>query len=251
VTCTPSLSRSNRFSVLPVDEVVEIDEIDKKIQVVQNSIGNAEPRVFRPKWERRLPPKLVIASTDESSQSRSLKLKVDIETTDTGEVKSLNALVDCGATGRFIDRSYVRSNRLMTKTLSRPVPVYNVDGSLNESGSITEVVDLILRYKNHSERALFAVTGLGKQTLILGLPWLQLHNPEIDWAAGTVKMNRCPPRCCSGCRDELREERRSRKAESGRINKCSAGLLPALAEDLDESEEDATPPKTVIGLEFA
>jgi len=34
---------------------------------------------------------------------------------------------------------------------SEPIPVYNVDGTLNEAGSITEVVDLILRYRNHLE----------------------------------------------------------------------------------------------------
>jgi hypothetical protein len=240
VTSTPSLSSSNRFSVLSVDEIVEIDEPGESIKVVQTSVGKAEPRLYRPKWERRLPARLVIASLEETNRSRSLKLKVDIETTDTGEVKSLNALVDCGATGRFIDRDYVRTNRLRTRTLSRPVPVYNVDGSLNESGSITEVADLILRYKNHSERALFAVTGLGKQTLILGLPWLQMHNPEINWAAGTVKMNRCPPQCCSGCRDEIREERRTQRAEVRQIGRCSAGPLPASVEDVAEEDEDST-----------
>jgi hypothetical protein len=61
------------------------------------------------------------------------------------------------------------------------VPVFNVDGTPNDSGSITEVVDLVLRYKNHSERTLFAVTSIGKQHLILGHSWLRKHNPEIDW----------------------------------------------------------------------
>jgi len=72
-------------------------------------------------------------------------------------------------------------------------PVYNVDRTLNEAGSITEVVDLILRYWNHSEQTLFSVTGLGKQKLIPGHSWLLKHNPEIDWMTGEVKMSRCPP----------------------------------------------------------
>ena len=44
--------------------------------------------------------------------------------------------------------------------------------------ALTPVVsaDLILRYQNHSERTLFAVTGIGKQHLILGHSWLQKHN---------------------------------------------------------------------------
>ena len=83
---------------------------------------------------------------------------------DTAEVKSVRALLDSGATGMFIDRDYVRTNRLSTRALSNPIPVRNVDGTPNEAGSVTEVVELVLRYKNHSERVFFSVTGLGKQT---------------------------------------------------------------------------------------
>jgi hypothetical protein len=58
--------------------------------------------------------------------------------------------------------------------------VYNVDWSPNEAGSITEVVDVVLRYHDHSERAVFTVTNLGRQDIILGLTWLREHNPEVD-----------------------------------------------------------------------
>ena len=40
----------------------------------------------------------------------SLRLKVEIKTTDTAEKKSVLALVDCKATGRFIDRHYAKSS---------------------------------------------------------------------------------------------------------------------------------------------
>jgi hypothetical protein len=32
----------------------------------------------------------------------------------------------------------------------------------------------------------FYVTGLGKQEIILGLPWLHKHNPMIDWKKGEI-----------------------------------------------------------------
>jgi hypothetical protein len=217
--------------------MAEIDELVENPQIVQTS-KYLSTRAFRPRWERSLPAKLVIASVEDKPSS--LKLKVNIETTDTGEVKSLSSLVDSGATGNFIDWDYVRSNRLTTRRLSKPVPVYNVDGTPNEAGSITEVADLILRYKNHSERTLFAVTGLGKQNLLLGHTWLLKHNPEIDWATSEVKMFRCSARCCSGCRNEIREERRAQKAEIRRIAKCSAGPLPTHVEDSDDEEDFPT-----------
>jgi hypothetical protein len=62
--------------------------------------------VHRPKWEKLLPKKFVIAVTEENPTS--LKLKVEIETTDTAEKRSILALVDCGATGEFIDRHYAK-----------------------------------------------------------------------------------------------------------------------------------------------
>jgi len=41
--------------------------------------------------------------------------------------------------------------------------------------------------------ALVALTG--KTEVILGIPWLQAHNPEINWKTGEVKMTRCLPLC--------------------------------------------------------
>ena len=144
--------------------------------------------------------------------------------------------MDGRATGEFIDCHNAKSNRLHTRKLSKSIPVYNVDGTLNESGSITEVVDLILRYWNHSERTLFTVTGLGKQKLILGHSWLRKHNLEIDWVTGEVKMSRCPPRCCSGCRDEARVERITQKAEIRWTEAVSDGPVLELHTDSEEEE---------------
>jgi hypothetical protein len=117
----------------------------------------------------------------------------------------------------------VKSNRLPTRKLSQPIPVFNVDGTANEAGSISEVVDLIIRYDGHSERALFSVTSLGRQNMILGITWLREHNPEIDWRTGKVEMTWCLLRCCVGCRNELRTERRNSKKEEVSINACQTG----------------------------
>jgi len=153
----PSLSYHNCFSVLPtcsLNETVE-PSIDVQNPISKNLIVVLMEIVWnrRPKWERQLPSKLVIAWVEDSSTS--LKLKVELETTDTGEVKSVNSFIDSRATREFINHHYAKSNRLHTRKLSEPIPVYNVDRTLNKAGSITEVVDLILRYRNHSEQTLF------------------------------------------------------------------------------------------------
>jgi len=87
---------------------------------------------------------------------------------DISELHSIKALLDCGATRSLIDRDFVRSKGMNTRTLSHNIPVFNVDSSPNEAGQISEVVGVVLCYKTHSERMLLAVSGLRKLNLILG-----------------------------------------------------------------------------------
>jgi len=150
----------------------------------------------KPKWEKRLPKLLSISALD--AQGTSLLLPVEIGTMDTSELHSVKALLDCEATRSFIDRDFVHSKGMNTQTLSRNIPVFNVDGSPNEARQISEVVDMVLQYKTHSERMLLAVSGLGKQNLILDYDWLKDHNPKIDWEKGEVEMTCCPLRCEGG-----------------------------------------------------
>jgi len=129
---------------------------------------------------------------------------------DMSELHSVEALLDCRATGSLIDRDFVHSKGMNTRTLSRNIPVFNVDGSSNEAGQISEVVDIVLCYKTHFERILLAISGLGKQTLILGYNWLKDHNPKINWEKGEVEMTCCPLCCEGGCtlwKEQTRQKR--------------------------------------------
>ena len=112
VNCTPSLRSNNQFSVLSVDSITEVDEPVETPQVIHTPKNQTPDQSTWFSWEKCLPPRLIIAALEDSP--RSLKLKVDLETTDTGEVKLLQSLVDSGATGLFIDRGYVKTNRLTT-----------------------------------------------------------------------------------------------------------------------------------------
>ena len=169
-----------------------------------------------------------------------MKLDVELRTMDTSENFALKALLDCGATGLFIDQAYVQRNHLRTRELRCSIPVYNVDGTLNEAGSIRHIVELVLSYKDHTERAQFAVTNLGNQDLILGLSWLREHNPEVDWQTEEVKMSRCPERCRM-CFEEAKTERKAKEAEIKRIRACREGSLPRPTIEEVDGEDDDVP----------
>jgi len=145
-------------------------------------------------------------------QGTSLLLPVEIRTPDTSKLYSVKAFLDSRATGSFIDRDFVHSKGMNTRTLSCNILVFNVDSSPNEAGQISEVVDVVLWYKTHSERMLLAVSGLGKQSLILGYDWLKDHNPKIDWEKGEVKMT-CCPLWCEGGRALWKEQTHQKRTE--------------------------------------
>jgi hypothetical protein len=126
---------------------------------------------------------------------RSLNLQVELKSLTSLASVTTSALLDSGATGMFINRDFVQRHQLETIPLPQPVLLRNVDGSANEHGSITEEVHALLRFGQHSERAQFAVTNLGRQSVIIGHPWLSHHNPEVDWATQKVSMTRCPTDC--------------------------------------------------------
>ena len=62
------------------------------------------------------------------------------------EETSTEAMVNTGATGDFIDQDFITQAKLLTRKLSQLIPVYNVDGTLNEARSIHKVVDMIMTY---------------------------------------------------------------------------------------------------------
>jgi hypothetical protein len=47
----------------------------------------------------------------------------------------------------------------------------------------------------HEERISLYITDTGPHDIILGTPWLQLHNPNVNWHNNTVSVTRCPPMC--------------------------------------------------------
>jgi predicted aspartyl protease len=158
----------------------------------------------------------------------STHVQVQLRTLDTGAKIDVSALLDSGATGLFLDTRFVREANLNTRKLPRAIPVYNVDGTLNQGGSILEEVEVMMHFKDHTEKTTFAVCDLGEKAAIIGHTWLSRHNPEIDWQTGEVTLSRCPP----SCHVQVKSQKKQKKARTRR------GRLPPI---LEEDEEEILP----------
>ena len=97
------------------------------------------------------------------------------------------ALIDSGARGNFIDIKTTKRLHLPRTELRRPITVRNVDGTQNNKGHITHQTILEMTIANKRQEVSLLITGLGKQRIILGLPWLIKENPDIDWTSGTLQ----------------------------------------------------------------
>ena len=179
-----SQQASNKFLVLEVEEIEE-KETTQSGTATSTLCENQELKIM----SEILPPRIYLRSLN---TKLSTHIEVQLQTVDTGVKLGVTALLDCGAFGLFLDRKFVKDHHLNTRKLPRAIPVYNVDGTLNQGGSIQEEVDVIMHFKDHSERTSFAVCDLGDKMAIVGHTWLHAYNPEINWQTGEVKMSRCP-----------------------------------------------------------
>jgi hypothetical protein len=67
-----------------------------------------------------------------------------MQTLDMGEVVASPAVLNCGATGLFINGNFMKAKNLTMRKLSQPVNVFNVDSTPNKAGEVSEVWETIL-----------------------------------------------------------------------------------------------------------
>ena len=145
-------------------------------------------------------------------------MDIEIERTDTHEGVTIKVLLDSGTIGMFIDRKTVAKHGFRLQKLERLVRVKNVDGTYNSRGAITHEVEVNVYYKSHVERMRMDICNLRRTEVILGMPWLAAHNPEINWETEEIKMTRCPPLCGKvKIKEKKKKERRVITLEKEKI----------------------------------
>ena len=106
----PWLPLSNCFSALSIvpdnEDTIHVSETGSHTASDTDTSTPESAKVLSPRlkrWEHNLPKQFIVAA---SPSPNSLNLKVEIQMTDTAEVKGVTALLDRGATGLFIDHNF-------------------------------------------------------------------------------------------------------------------------------------------------
>jgi len=104
--------------------------------------------------------------------------------------------VDSSATSSFIDQTFVVQHNIPVVKKSTHVPVEVIDGRTITSGAITHETTLLEFYiGKHMKTIVLNIISTLHHPIILGLPWLEAHNPIIDWRSRTLTFS--AQRCTS------------------------------------------------------
>ncbi len=123
------------------------------------------------------------------------------------------ALIDSGAEGNFLDSDLADRLRLPVIALSQPIAVHALNGlSLSSITHSTGPLRLVTS-GNHIETIQFLLTDTPVTPVVLGHPWLVLHNPHFNWSQSSILswsegchatclLSACPSVSCSVFQDE-------------------------------------------------
>ena len=102
----------------------------------------------------------------------------------------VSALLDSGTEGNFIHTHLVEPLQIPVETLKTPLKIAALDGGPVGAGSITTRTEPVLLETSslHSELISFLVLDHPEFEIILGLPWLERHDPTISWPEHEFKM---------------------------------------------------------------
>jgi len=182
---------SNRFEVLKVRIMQKEEGSSKEVAKDRRKVLREEKtkrgvEVRQTKIERKKKKEKLL---------REVIVKIGLKQEEEEEGVVTEALLDSGATGLVISEEFARRYKFKRTKLERPVYVRNVDGMLNHMGPIVDIVEVEIFFKGHKERMSIDVIGGQKWSVILGMPWLERYNPEIDWKTGEIKMTKCLDEC--------------------------------------------------------
>lgn len=127
-----------------------------------------------------------LCSTDTQDLNKNEHIVVDIVLKFNDQQINIFAMIDSGSMANFCDHDFATKHKLPLLKKSKPIEILTVDGSPISSGKVEFKSEITMNIGPHLESLSLDITRLGQYPIILGMPWLKLHNPSIKWAAHNI-----------------------------------------------------------------
>jgi len=150
-------------------------------------------------------------------------------------------MIDSGANGCFISERFVQQHGIATRKKKARYELRAVDGSaLPDVDRETDTIRLA--HQQHLEDTSLDVVEMANHDIVLGIPWLEWHNPTINWGQRVLRFDKCscvaiayPSRRQRTTEDETRELNNIRR--QAQSNRKTAEALPTPT-DTDSGQSD-------------
>uniref|UniRef100_A0A8C6CXC8 Retrotransposon Gag like 1 n=1 Tax=Moschus moschiferus TaxID=68415 RepID=A0A8C6CXC8_MOSMO len=111
---------------------------------------------------------------------------------------AVQALVDSGATSNYMDEEFAQEHYVELYQKPYPESVQPADGWLVSDEPVWLYTEpLVCLHQDHQESLEFDIVASSNFSVILGVKWLQLHAPDIDWVKGRCTFH--SPYCLKNC----------------------------------------------------
>ena len=109
-----------------------------------------------------------------------------------------HALLNFGASTCFIDIAFIRAHKFPIIRTTQPISVEAINGWFLSSGAVTEAtVRLVFQVGFHQEVLTFCLIATPRHSIVLGLSWLETHNPMVDWCTRSITFPQAPAQVLS------------------------------------------------------
>ena len=119
-------------------------------------------------------------------------MRISIRLSNGTQIIETTTLVDCRATGNFIDVILLCLLELFLEKLPKPIIANNVDGTANAKGTIRWKAHTDVLFKERTKKLKLMVLSLRCRQIILGMPWLKKWNSAINWKRNTMTIPETP-----------------------------------------------------------
>ena len=120
----------------------------------------------------------------------SVCLEIEVSGETLANVSESSALLDSGASVNLISESLVMTAGIPVVKKARPYEIAFAD-KIRTSKIEFETTPFWLVIGSHRERIVMDVLTALSFPLVIGLPWLEHHNPDVDWKARNLRFSNC------------------------------------------------------------